>query len=347
MEKNDTSDIQSIDTSLLEELRPKDLTGFNLAPGDIYWKKTNGKLIALYRAGEFFSHTKIKKFFERDYKLVYRPVGHRENRLQLEVALGRFLSSDFEVDRLKYRRQFLGLIKTYYWDSFEESSLLDLVLVFDSHFNLWVKHNEEFLIERPDVQKRNALIGSLNALGAIFLSYNHFHYLQDLYNVVFLVDCSYQKTMTPKLFDLLDSEHISDKDFAKSQEGLTKAERAVFEDHPRKDFELAQKDFGDIFTYQSSLRFLKRQHEFVVGNGFPRGVNQEELSDIELWGLIMTRLFSWKQLEYKNDDGYEAVKNVLGLKFRKETETKYFVGRRISMLVSGLMENLAPVRDVA
>lgn len=347
MEKNDTADIQSMDVSLLEELRPKDLAQLNLAPGDIYWKKSNGKLIMLHRAGEFFSPVKLQKFFEKDYNLLYRPVGHREHRIQLEVALGRFVSAEFEEDRLKFRCQLLGLIKTYYWDSLEESTLLDLVLVFDSHFNTWVKQDEDFLMAKPDVHKRNALIGSLNVLGAIFLSYNHRHYLQDLYNVVFLVDYSYQKTLTPKLFELLDSEHISSEKFKKSRLTLTKEEGRDFENHAQKDYELAQREFAHLFFYPSSLSFLKRHHELVTGCGMPRGVTQEELPDIELWGLIITRLFSWKELEYEVDDGHEAVKKVLGLKYRKDTKTRDFVGRRVAMLVSGLMEDLAPVRDVA
>lgn len=347
MEKNDTADIQSMDTSLLEELRPKDLTQLNLAPGDVYWQKSNGKLILLYRAGEFFSHSKIQKFFEKNYKLLYRQTGYREHRLQLEVALGRFLEAEFEEERLKHRRQLLGLIKTYYWDSLEESSLLDLAIVFDSHFNSWVKRDEEFLLARPDVHKRNALIGSLNALGAIFLSYNHPHYLHDLYNVVYLVDYSYQKILTPKLFELLDSEHISSEKFEKSRQALTKEEERGFKNHAQKDFSLAQKEFADLFFYPSSLNFLKRHHELVTGRGMPHGVNQEELPDIELWGLIVTRLFSWKKLEYKNEDGHEAIKKVLALKYRKNTKARDFVGRRVSMLISGLMEDLVPVRDVA
>lgn len=347
MKKNDTADIQAYDASLLEVLRPRDLTNLNLTPGDIFWQKHNGKLLRLYLAGEFFSHAKLKKFFENNHRLLYRPVGHREHRVQLELALSRFLSANFEADRLKFRRQLLGLIKAYYWDSLEESSLLDLVLVFDSRFNSWIKYDEGFLLARPDVHKRNALIGSLNSLGAIFLGYNHGHYLQDLYNIVYLVDCSYEKGLTPKLFELLDSEHISDERFEKCWHSLTPQEKKDFKDHAQKDYDKAQKQFAGFFSYSSSLNFLKRHHEFVTGEGLPYGVNQEELSDIELWGLIVTRLFSWKEFEYLTDDGHQAMKNILNFKYRENTDVYKFVGRRISMLISGVMKDLAPVRDVA
>lgn len=328
--KNGIAEIQTLDSSLVSEL--------NIAPGDIYWEKLNAKQILLYQAGEFFCKTKLQKFFERGTKLVYTTPGNKEHQLQLDLVLKKFLSAELESQRLKYRQEFLVLIKTYYWDSSEESSLLDLVLVFDQHFNKWASENTEFLLSRPDMHKRNALIATLHALGAILLSYNHAHYLEDLYNITFLVDYSYQKTMTPKVFELLDFERTSLTEFQKAQEHLSQNEREAFQQHSLEDYNLAVKKYSHLFHYSSALSFLKRHHELINGEGAPRRVNQEELSDIEQWGLFVTKLFSQNDLPYDTEKSHKILQNAI---------EKDLAGRRITRLVSQAMHDSTFEESVA
>lgn len=350
MENKKNADIQSLESgeNSLEVLTWDNLSKWNIALGDIYWEKSDGKRVKLHNAGEFYSPSKLVKFFEKNYKLLYRPAGSQEHRELLQKGLSAFLLAKHEPDRLKHRRQLLGLIKFLYWDSFEDSSLLDLVLVFDKKFNVWVDNEEDhFLYARPDVNKRNALVGGLNALGGILLSYNHPHYLQDLYNVVYLVDYSYKEKMTPRIFELLDDEHLGEKEFLKAKEKLTESEKKDFDIHALKDYELAVKNFAHLFNYESSLLFVKRHHEMSSGLGSPLGVNQEELSDVELWGILVSRLFSWRELHYVENDGEAVLKKVLSLKIRENSKIKDFVGRRISLLVKPLMDQLLPVKEVA
>ncbi len=327
----------------LKEFTLESAKEFSFAPGDLFWSKSDGRLFRLLEAGDPLTPAWIQRYLKPHIKVVTTEVVNRVKQKEYSKALKRYLNGRSEKLRILNRDQMLGLIKPLVWDGTQNGSWLDLVCVF--HNELYREENMTLDFElRPLQFKRQALVATMTVIGAMALGYHKKEYLEDLYLLSFFYDLSLKPKETPVLFEFIDSERKSEEKFLEIKSKLNHQELDVYQTHPVDDFNLVNEKYLQFFRYPSVVKMLLWQHERANGMGGPKGLNQEELSDIELWVSYCNRLIPLGSLEFNLYDGKGALKGYFET-FKKRKNQFFFMGRRVMALIEGCFDHLVVEKE--
>jgi hypothetical protein len=330
----------------LESLSIDDARKYCLVPGDLFWKKKSGRLYRLRKAGDPIGLDELEHFYKMGAELFTLPVVSYELVETLTQFLDDCLSTDVEPLRLSFRDRFIAALKPTYWTGATSASWLNLVMTM--HRRLFRKELDELGFEQsPDGFRRSSLIGALNVLGAMSLGYFDEEYLKDIYQLAFFQGLSLKDSITFNLAQALDAERRSKDVFKKEFDKLVDHERDMLDQHAHRDAELVDKMYARFFKFSSVPVMLRWQHERALGTGFPNRVNQEELSDIEVWVSFTSRLFPIKSFEYNRFDGKGAFKSYFDT-YRKNKDEFFYMGRRVFQLIDHLWssEGIRELKDV-
>lgn len=306
-----------------------------LAVSDLFWKKSDGRLYRLAQKGDFLDHEKLKKFYDRNSKIYSSVTQIDDFENYLEETLLKYCEAEFENERLVARQELISFFFQFYYLDDSHADLFDLVHVFDRRFNLLRENYPEFLLSYPDYQRRNALIGSLNVLGAIILGYNSEVYLKDIYTIAFFYQVSTYSQMSVSVAQAFDLERKSQKAFGQYVLNLSEKDQRLIFEHMHADAQWLKENYTDLLAYESSYQLLLRYHERVNGTGFPHQLCQEEISDIELWILLVSRTFPLASFQYRSEDAKELIPKLLSGAYSGE-ELPAILGRRIKLLVEAV-----------
>lgn len=327
----------------LKEFTKESAEELSFAPGDLFWCKSNGQLFRLLEAGDPLTVSWIQRYLKPHVKIVTTEVVSPVSQKEYSRALKRYLNGHNEKLRILNRDRLLSLFKPMIWDGTQDGSWLDLICVF--HKELYRDENKILEFEsRPLHFKRQALVATMTVIGAMALGYHKRDYLEDLYLLSFFNDLSLKPKETPVLFEYIDSERKSEEKFTATKSKLTLKELETYDSHPNEDYKLVNEKYQNFFRYSSVVKMLLWQHERPNGTGGPNGLNQEELSDIELWVSYCNRLIPLGSLEFNAYDAKGSLKGYFET-FKKRKSQFFFMGRRVMALIEGCFENLAVEKE--
>jgi hypothetical protein len=314
------------------QLLPRDLAmRYQLAPGEIFWKRRDGRLYRLYRSADPLDHQKIARFYDNHQDLYFTSVLDESYLKLISLYFKDYCLAETERMKINFKDRLFYHLKPVYWEGKRNDSWLTLTTCLMEYFYT-AEFDRHHFKEDPDSFRRNALIGTLNVIGAISLGYHREAYLRDLFRISFFQRVSLRTIKTPALCKVIESERRSKSKFLKDLETLNAQESRLFLNHAHRDYEIVKKDFSELFKYPSVISTLKWQHERALGTGQPYQVNQEELSDIELWVAFVSRLFPEKSLEFDTHDGVGALKRYFDT-YREKKDDFFFMGRRVFQLI--------------
>jgi hypothetical protein len=333
-EANTDYRFHSLEQSEDLELMPRQLAAsYQLAPGEIFWKRKDGRLYRLYRAGDPLDQKKINRFYDNNQSLYYVRVLDQASLKTMILYFNEYCQAETERMKINFKDRFFYYLKPIYWDGQRHDSWLTLATCMMQHFYSSGLDQLKF-VEDPDSFRRSALVGTLNVIGAMSLGYHKEDYLKDLFILSFFQRISIREKKTPALCKAIDSERRSRAKFQKDYELLTKSEVELFQDHALADYEIVKKQYSNNFKYPAVIGMLRWQHERPLGSGQPSKINQDELSDIELWVAFVSRLFPEKSLDFDTHDGVGALKSYFDT-YREKKDEFFFMGRRVFQLIEG------------
>ncbi len=284
-------------TGTIGELKPIsfiDLEKMKTSHGDLYWKKSDGKLVKLLHCGDYLDFSKLEKFQKITEHLFINEVCSEDFIAEAKDLLSKLLVSTNERERLSYRDSLLKHILPTYWNGDLDGSLLSLVIIFkDIFYRISPKFEEEMDQHALSTLRRASLFSSLVTLLALSVGYTHGSFLTDIYNISFFNDYSYAKNS----YKVDDLDHIS--------ESLTAYEKSEY-------YQLSNKHLS---------RLIKFHHEEFEGNGKGIGLNFNELSELEKISIFIERTLPYSEFEFSSNDGVEFLKGI----FKENKEDDSFV----------------------
>lgn len=305
-----------------------------LCPGDIFWKKSDGKLYRLRMAGDPVDFKNLERYYSKNAEIYCHYIVNKNIAKTWAELLDNYLMAEAERHKIHYRDQLIASLRPTYWDGTDQGSWLTVVTSF--HQKLFRKKLYELSFEEsPDHFRRSTLVGTLSVIGAMSLGYHDDEFLKDLYQLAFFQGISLKNKMTYDLAQALDGERRSKEIFTKEKAKLSDRDAELLFSHVKSDYSLVKDEWRAFFTFDSVLKMLNWQHEQPFGGGFPFKTNQDELSDIELWVCYAGRLFPMRSFQYDAFDGKSAIKSYFDT-YKKNKDEFFFMGRRVFQLIENL-----------
>lgn len=304
------------------------LKGCTLAVSDLFWKKSDGRLYRVAQKGDYLDHKKCKRFYDKNHSL-YSAINQKDHQEKLlEAKLDDFVKADYEGQRLLARQELIKCLYQFYFSEDSQAEIFDLVHVFDRQFNLLSPDHQDFLLRYPNENRLASLRGTLNAIGGLLLGYNSELYLQDLYTIAFFYQASLYAGRSLNIATALTLELKSPGDFKSCIEKLSKNEKQIIFRHPESDYRFLKDNYPNLLHHSSSYQLVRRTREKISARGYPYNLCQEEISDIELWILMISHCFNASDFRYHHADGSRFLSKLKAGEFCSE-EIQEVLGRRI------------------
>lgn len=320
-----------------------------LLAGDLYWLRSGDKKTLLCRAGDPINLKLIDKMKKNKARLRIEEV---IPSVQIEEGVALFQNfkhASLESIRSKEklassREELLKWIKASFWDSEESASLLLLVFCCHNSFSSFNRNCSKELIEySSSIYKRSSILGALLVAYSVLCGYMDFFYLQDLYNVAFLLDYG--------LLDKLDYRSIKalKMEIKDPQSGLSylkkhsEEEATRFSGHTFSNGEEIKEKYGKFFNNSSVLYLIEWHHERSNGKGFPRGLNSDEASDVEMLLIFVSSLVDYDNYSYSNNDGTGILQNFIN---KENGKTSSIISFRLHKMIIKMFNLLREEEEV-
>ena len=167
-----------------EELRVFEGTSGLLAPGPIYWEKSDGKRVCLLKYGRPIYSDFIRKFKSLKY-------GDNTNHgilRGLKDGLESLKRSKKVPEKITARKRLLSLICENYRKEGRSSNIVDFVAAFEGEFYSLPKDREAKLLNiSSGLFKRDMMLGALRVCYALLMGHLRYDFLKELYHVGFMV----------------------------------------------------------------------------------------------------------------------------------------------------------------
>ena len=350
MVENKSHLIDEKELASLEEISFEELERGVFCPGRLYWIKRNGRPLKLLEVGEVLDHEYIAKFKRQDALLKIYRISNLGVVTEGKMLLQAFKNAESEMKRVELREELLKWFKSIYWDGSRSGSLLDLVRVTVERFYNFDEKTSNHLREASILlYKRSALVGAFGVMTALALGYLDYKLLSDIYHLCFLFDYSLDHNSLS--FNLLNAIELERQRSGKGVACLFLGENPgpeleIFQSHPMKSFEITMKECQAIFHDPHLLRLILRHHEKINGKGFPLGLNEHEMSDLELMIILINHIVTYENLDYQLNDGKGFYRHLI--MFYEHKGIDEFFSLRLKHLISEIFERIKTVtEDVA
>jgi len=247
-----------------KELDLKDLKGYVLSPGDIFWMKNSGTETLIARKADYLNYPLIEKLFKSSHKLMI------DNQIDLSLQhefSGVMKAHQSEIlfkEKLQWKRRLFDLITQNKITQFELGQLA------------WISWSK---IEREDVKtfidfdidlfKRSLNVASSYTFCALLLGYYNDDFLSQIF--------------TTALKDLMSMEKIELLDRLKEEMEIIRSHEILTE----KDKQFVQK------LYPHSVSWAGERYN---GSGV-KAFNKKEMSDLEIILVALERHFSYREVD--------------------------------------------------
>jgi len=330
--------------ALEEKLLPfhfHEMKRFLCSPGEIYWLKKNGKPVKVLDSGELMDEHFKAKYAKIEESL--RIVMIIDPGLISEASLyfAGLKNSQNESMRLSNRNKLLKLFRDIYWDSTRGGSLQDLIEIgYKAFYSLDAEDEKNFRDASIIVYKRSALMGGVAVFLALAFGYLDYYFLQDFYHLFYFLDYSLERGELS--FNILKACELERRDSGSGVEFLffgdnPGPELETFKMHSERSLTLFKKMARTKLNDQSMVRHILMQHEKCNGKGFPYGINENAMSDLEAIMVLVNHLVSYNQMPLRGNDGMGFLRNVLIQYDRKDLSE--VVSTRLRATLVALMDD--------
>lgn len=302
--------------------------------GEIFWTMSSGKKITLFHPGDWIRKSYLKKFVDAGKTIEISPEvndSYCVKGLELFRALK---EAEEEQVKAELRDNIIEWLSSGYWNGEEEVGLLDLAFVFEQIFYEFNNEEEEILFAMSgDLFKRSSVVSSLLVSMAIVMGYTDFELLKDLYHLTYLFDVSLDETiLSTNIINALEQERMSPQSW---HGDLNEAELEVFKAHSANGVDKAFKFFESRISNPGLMHFIETHHERINGKGFPLGLVEGEISDLEGLIIFINNRFPYNNLEMKSGDAKSLIRDLM----EKSEHVEAVLTNRIKKMITNEFEN--------
>lgn len=302
--------------------------------GRIFWTMTSGKEITLFKSGDWIQKSYLNKFIKANKTLeIETEINEDYCSVGLELFKS-FTEANEESEKALIRESIITWLSKGYWDTDEEVGMLDIAFVCSQTFYSFSEEEEDILYEgSTELFKRSSVIGSLLVSLGIIVGHLDIDLLKDLYHISFLFDCSLDEvTLSTNLISALESERGSNKSWETT---LSSNEREVFLNHSENSVVKAEKYFKGRIKNPGLVHFINAHHEKVNGEGFPLGLREGEISDIEGLIIFVNNRLPYHGLKFKKGDASGLFRQLMERGAQLET----VLTSRLKKIITNEFEN--------
>lgn len=330
MESKEFQESQSVESKPLV----LNILEMHFSVGHIFWTMNSGKKISLFGSGDWIQKTYINKFIVANKKLEIEP---EINEAYCSTGLGlfeTFLESEEEAEKIDLREDIILWLSKGYWNSEEEVGMLDLAFVCAQSFYSFSEEEEDLLVESSaELFKRSSVTGSMLVCLAIVLGYLDRDLLRDLYHISFLFDCALdEKVLSTNLISALENERNNGDEWKHS---LSEAEKRIFMAHSGQSVNLSKRFFSKRITNLGLMNFIESHHEKINGTGFPLGLREGELSDIEGLIIFVNNRLPYHGLKFEKGDSGALFRQLM----ERGPQLETVLTKRLKKMITNEFEN--------
>ncbi len=308
---------------------------------DIVWVKRSGKKVALIKAGDYFFADRIETYKKLNVEI--DSYVSEERILEFVSLMEAYKSSEFLLADKEKRKEeldnnILNWLARVFWTGSEEGSLVELVIALEKVFFSISDDGVEYLINKSELLfKRNSKYSSLMVCLAFIVGYRDYEFLKDLYNLTYFMDIDLlERNLDSIIVQGLEEERVYGKRGLKLLESKNmKKDKEALLTH----IALLTREKIDSFYQSRYFDEIKNvfsfHHEKISGDGFPKGMNGHELSDLEVIVIFINGILPFKDFSYEKRDGREYFKFI----FNMDDERKHsVVNHRLEEIVYGVFK---------
>jgi hypothetical protein len=258
--------------------------GFALSCSDITVKKSNGKILKLFSAGEVVDLTLIKKLLLIPTSEISGQTNLDKDFLKEGISL---LESVKNSDEDKHRESFLNFINKHFLEEGSEQSFLSLIAIVSAvYYDFNEKETNKLLEHSLEDYKVGCIRATMSVVFLMALEISNQSFIQDFYRLSFLFDLG------------LDFSNSFSRDFnldkMRGEENMNGKTIPYLHqnwlEHPLKSEQIIKDDWHSLFKTQGILKLVKFHHENIYGRGEISHLNFHEMSDIEALVILLGHL---------------------------------------------------------
>lgn len=284
----------NIDLNLLKEDSLSSLNSGTLSHAYYFYLSEKFKRpFLLLRAGELITSDFIQKWKNKGLEKIYKfdiadQVFINEGKILFEQF--RDTNDEFEKSKLA---QDITIKVSKHLSLVNSKSLLDLSILMHSLFKFDINELNLLYQSSTLVFQRSQLQASLMVLFAMHLGYADYLYLQDIYHLTLFSDRAlYQEALDFSILEKLKNDKTR----------LTIKQQEVLKFHTISAANALGTKFEREFHYPEAIDILRRHHELLSGEGYPYGINNSELTDIERLLIIFEARTPYDEFYYSQGD---------------------------------------------
>lgn len=338
-EGEEDDDLSSINNSFEKSESQNEALVFNVmelhfSVGEIFWTMTSGKEITLFHPGDWIRKDYLSKFIAANKTIEIKSEVNDSFCIKGLALFESLKNAEEESEKAEIRSGVIEWLSSGYWHDNEEVGLLDLVFVFEKSFYEFSQEEENKLFEMSaDIFKRASVVSGLLVSLAIVMGYTDYNLLKDLYHLSFLFDVSLDETvLSTNIINALEKERLEPQSW---DGNLTQAEIEVLKSHSQVGVDEAFKYFEDRISNPGLLHFIETHHERINGEGFPLGLVEGEISDLEGLIIFINNRFPYSDLEMKFGDATSFIRNLM----EKSGHVDAVLTNRIKKMITSEFEN--------
>jgi len=310
------------------------LMEMHFSVGEIYWTMSSGKKITLFHPGDWIRKDYLQKFLSAGKEIQIDTILNEDYCSKGLGLFEKFLECEEEEEKAEYRDAIISWICDGYWNNEEEVGLADLMFVCEQSFFGFTQEEEQKLFDSSaDLFKRSSIVSSLLVSLAIVMGYLDKDLLRDLYHLSFLFDISLdENVLSTNLINALEQERKTPQSWHSS---LGENEVSVFKSHSEQGVDKAFTFYEEKMSNPGLLHFIETHHERINGLGFPLGLNEGEISDLEGLIIFVNNRFPYSDLKLRSGDA----SSYLRILMEKSEELEAVLTNRIKKIITNEFEN--------
>ena len=321
--------------------RPVDfaeLKDYLFSPANVFLTYSSGKKTKLIKASGVINEEYLKKFNSSKKRIEIETIANISNVEQFNELFKIYQNAKTEREKIIGRNSILTLFSSIYWKGANGGSLLDLVISCEKSFLKFdMDAIEELRNFGEDFFIRSSLMASLGLVLCMSLGYLDKIFLEDVYHLFFVLDYGLNNNISYNITEALKKDRLqvgAGKSFLSSNSN--RIEMSLFNKHPLLGVKKSLNKFAVFFNQKDILNFIKIHHERICGQGFPMGIGQDEMNDLEQVIVFLSHLVPIKEYDFSRTDGQGYLKETC----EKLEDRNNILGKSIENILLNIFENM-------
>ena len=315
-----------------------------LIPFNIYWIKNSGVKTLLNRKGDFCNIRKVISYKNKGAQIEIDSQLSEAWLLGFIDQLNKLASLEAQVntspsDIQKWRKEFIKIVVETLWEDGEEVSRLDVCFAVGIFFCNLDEDTERLFLSLPiEIQRKNYLTAAFGVIFGILLGYTDINILKDYFSILLFLDYPFSSSMwSEQEKDYL----IQSRKNTLNVSELNQVTKLKIEMKYLDLLEKYQNDLGTIIKNKSFLKYLEYSFERFDGSGFPKGLSQNNLSDIDCMTIFLYSCFSFEE-DLDEPPQEMILKKIF---YQNEENKDFYLNTRLETLFLSTIEKIQEYDD--